>query len=597
MTFLPVAERELRVAARKRGTFWVRISAALVALVIAGLFLVFALFPPFAMSPQSLGGGLFATLTWIGLVVSLSAGLFFTSDCMSEEKREGTLGFLFLTDLKGYDVVIGKLLATSLRGFYALLAVLPILALTLTMGGITGTQFWRTSLALVNALVASLASGLFVSTLSRDSQKALGGTLLLLLFWTAGGPAIDSFIAFANGNAFAPLASFASPGYVFVTAQSLGWSSFWTGLLANQAIAWLLLALSCLLVPRTWQEKPSKTAVSGGSWSRSIRYGGPRRRIDVNPVLWLTCREGWQAVTFWLLVVVQTVGFLLTFTGDDNSVFWFLWSYLSGGVVLLLYLGTASQSCRFFIDARRSGLVELLAATPLTERQVVYGHWRALLRMFGPALALCLITQMAGTFLVQQKVWNQIARFPTTTTPATASTNTTFSTASNSMVISTTTQGGFSSTIATASREMPGTVVALVFSAATTLTTLANLAALSWFAMWMGMTSRSSNLATLKSILFVQIIPWILFWVISVPIIPLLIIPTLLSGAGGMSPAWMMWFPLLTSGFVMILSLAKDAAFITWARRKLHTEFRVRSLTVVTPVRVRVPPPIPRTAG
>jgi ABC-type transport system involved in cytochrome c biogenesis permease component len=141
MTFLPVAERELRVAARKRGTFWVRISAALVALVIAGLFLVFALFPPFAMSPQSLGGGLFATLTWIGLVVSLSAGLFFTSDCMSEEKREGTLGFLFLTDLKGYDVVIGKLLATSLRGFYALLAVLPILALTLTMGGITGTQF------------------------------------------------------------------------------------------------------------------------------------------------------------------------------------------------------------------------------------------------------------------------------------------------------------------------------------------------------------------------------------------------------------------------------------------------------------------------
>jgi len=33
---------------------------------------------------------------------------------------------LFLTDLRGYTWRWGKLLATSLRGFYALLAVLPI---------------------------------------------------------------------------------------------------------------------------------------------------------------------------------------------------------------------------------------------------------------------------------------------------------------------------------------------------------------------------------------------------------------------------------------------------------------------------------------
>src|SRR5437667_5392768 len=117
-----------------------------------------------------MGGVLFGVLTWLSVAGVLAAGLFFTSDCVSEEKREGTLGFLFLTDLRGFDVVAGKLLATSLRGFYALLAIFPILAATLLMGGVTGAQFWKTSLALVNALVCSLAAGLFISTLSRDSQ-------------------------------------------------------------------------------------------------------------------------------------------------------------------------------------------------------------------------------------------------------------------------------------------------------------------------------------------------------------------------------------------------------------------------------------------
>ena len=31
-----------------------------------------------------------------------------TADCLSEEKREGTLGLLFLTDLRGYDIVVSS---------------------------------------------------------------------------------------------------------------------------------------------------------------------------------------------------------------------------------------------------------------------------------------------------------------------------------------------------------------------------------------------------------------------------------------------------------------------------------------------------------
>src|SRR5258706_11469094 len=147
MTFLPIVARELRVAARKRSTFWLRVVAALVGVVIGIGCLMLTRVGLFGT--PSLGSVLFGALTWISVAAALSAGLFFTSDCLSEEKREGTLGFLFLTDLRGYDVVLGKLLATSLRGFYALLAFLPILAITQMMGGVTGAQYWKSTLALV----------------------------------------------------------------------------------------------------------------------------------------------------------------------------------------------------------------------------------------------------------------------------------------------------------------------------------------------------------------------------------------------------------------------------------------------------------------
>src|SRR6185503_20086640 len=135
MSVLPIVQRELRVAARKRSTFWLRIASAVTAVVLGSGCLLMGHWQ--GASTTQLGRILFYALTWTCLVAALSAGLFLTSDCLSEEKREGTLGFLFLTDLRGYDVVLGKLLSTSLRGFYALVAMFPILAITLLMGGVT----------------------------------------------------------------------------------------------------------------------------------------------------------------------------------------------------------------------------------------------------------------------------------------------------------------------------------------------------------------------------------------------------------------------------------------------------------------------------
>ena len=109
--------------------------------------------------PHQIALVLFGILTGGGVLYCLFCGVRLTADCLSEEKREGTLGLLFLTDLKGYDVVLGKLAATSLNSFYGVLAVVPMLALPLLLGGVTPGEFWRMALVALNTLFFSLARG------------------------------------------------------------------------------------------------------------------------------------------------------------------------------------------------------------------------------------------------------------------------------------------------------------------------------------------------------------------------------------------------------------------------------------------------------
>ena len=165
MTFLPIVRRELRVTARRWGTFWLRSGVALGVIVAAmWIFLISR-----NESQREIGQVIFYVLTGASLAYCLLAGMRATADCLSEEKREGTLGLLFLTDLRGYDVVVGKLFANSLNAFYGVLAVVPVLGVPLLMGGVTVGEFGRVALVLVNTLFFSLCVGMFASAISKSN--------------------------------------------------------------------------------------------------------------------------------------------------------------------------------------------------------------------------------------------------------------------------------------------------------------------------------------------------------------------------------------------------------------------------------------------
>jgi ABC-type transport system involved in cytochrome c biogenesis permease component len=294
VTFLPIADRELRVSARNKATHRLRMLFAVGAVIIAGgIVLLTKAGGGFAGS--QLGVWIFDALKWIAFIFACSAGVFLTSDCLSEEKRDGTLGLLFLTDLRGHDVVLGKLLATSLRTFFALLAIFPVMAFSFVLGGVEPGDFRHTLLALCNTVFFSLALGMAVSVISRDPHKAMTAALGATVSFLFLIPALDWLILGRNsGN---PLIGLLSPAFAFTHTDSYRALDFWFSILSVHLAGWCLLAVASVLAPRTWHEKGFRPGF-GTRWN--VPFFSPadaavrrQRWLDKSPVAWIISRDRW----------------------------------------------------------------------------------------------------------------------------------------------------------------------------------------------------------------------------------------------------------------------------------------------------------------
>jgi ABC-type transport system involved in cytochrome c biogenesis permease component len=392
MTSLPIVARELRVAARRRGTYRMRLALASGA-VITGvwIFVVTA-----GMSTQQSGQSIFQGLAWLCLLYCLLSGRRWTADCLSEEKREGTLGLLFLTDLKGYDVVLGKLAATSLAGFYGLLAVFPVLAIPLLLGGITNGEFWRIVLVLVNTFVFSLAVGVFGSALSRDYRPAMAANFFWLLLLIAAGPACAGAIAyFTPAHRFVPELLFGCPPYSLYLAADFAYTlhsgQFWWSVGLTHGLTWLLLLLASWIAPHSWQDQPAGTGVrrwrgfwQACSFGRAVpRQAFRRRLLAVNAFYWLAARARLKPMQVWVFLGLMAGWWLvgLIFAGSA-------WHDESVAITTALLLNTTLkfwlviEAGQRLSDDQTSGAMELLLSTPLSVRDILRGQMLALRRQF-----------------------------------------------------------------------------------------------------------------------------------------------------------------------------------------------------------------------
>jgi hypothetical protein len=293
----------------------------------------------------------------------------------------------------------------------------------------------------------------------------------------------------------------------------------------------------------------------------------------------------------WIIALLATgVPALLVIETPNRA--WMMLTYPVGLFMLLIYLGAASQSSRFFVEARRSGLIELLLATPLSERKIVLGQWRALLRTFAIPVCIVLALQLISSGLSNLSMRRTMSAAASTAAAASSASSATNSGTSTNFVVSTRVSPNVYTPLAgrLTAQEWATTIIT---SLATEATSIANLIALCWFGMWMGMTSKNANLAALKTILFVQIVPFIVISFGSSMAIGLLLMPYLWKNGASSSTAFMVWYPFLSTLLTATLFLAKDVGFFMLSRKTLYSSFRDQAVRSVSPPTMAIPSPIP----
>jgi ABC-type transport system involved in multi-copper enzyme maturation permease subunit len=476
VTFLPIVERELRAAARRKGTYRIRSWTAVLALV-ASLFSLAFLW--LARGGGSLGAALFTGLTSFAFGLCLLAGVFLTADCLSEEKRDGTLGLLFLTDLRGYDVVLGKFVARLVNALYGLLALLPVLAISLLLGGVTGGEFWRRALSLINALFVSLAAGIWISALARETQRAMSRALGLMLLLVAVPPVIMALSSLPRVPRPLFVLAWISPLRSFFYSSAVlyfnhAWE-FWASLLLSFSLGVMFLWLASRALPQRWRE--DMPAVTKEPWLRrwlrccrgtaEQRARLRRELLPKNPVAWLASLEpgfgrlAWMIVLVWAgLVVLVTI-----FSPRETGTMLLSWSGMRPFGFLLKALFTV-QACRFFIQARRDGALEMLLSTPLTQREIIRGQTMAIRRAF---------------------LWPLAAFIGLLFLPVCVHVILGFHTLNLEQLMT----GGFG----------------LFMSAVSAVRTAADFFALFWFGLWLALTMKKPTLAPALTLLLVVILP------------------------------------------------------------------------------------------
>ena len=418
MIVLPVIERELRAAARHAMTYNLRVLGALALLGVLGTF--------WLQDPGGPGasGRLFvefhlAFFFAIWMLVPL-----ITADCLSRERREGTLPLLFLTRLRAEDIVYAKGLAHALRGFSLWLAVLPVFTVCFLGGGVDWAEVAMSALVNFSSVCLALGAGLVASSRTRVWTRAMAGAsaagfvlmvgFMLLLprilgayWWWSFGRAIPEMgdPTAKESMGMALNLQWMCQSWLFRRGPGVVVCSYLMAAALAALALGLLARFAAWNVRRTWQERPP---TAGSIWWREKLFqpvllrkqlrAWLRWQLGRNPIGWLEQRSwsGRLVVWSWFAVVACVYSSLFANLTLYQRMFHFLQTFLA----LLLAGSMAMSAAGSFRRERETGVLELLLVAPLRESQVIFGRVKGLWAQFLPAVVLlCAVWLYGATFL------------------------------------------------------------------------------------------------------------------------------------------------------------------------------------------------------
>jgi ABC-type Na+ efflux pump permease subunit len=357
---------------------------------------------------------LFQLLCFLQLTLALFFSALLAASAVAQEKDRRTLVLLLLTDLRNYEIVLGKLVGSLLQIAALMACALPVLALTMLLGGVSLHQVLLAAVVLGASGIVAGSLGSLLALWREKTFQTLALTVLSLVLYVflveASGAFWDTEATWRTRlNPYRAMMSVAAPSsetsLVETPAYEFAGLMLMLVLAMNGLALWRLRAWNPRGEPIQQPETPETAANQPDTEPEQRRdiHAAPGRVRDVwpNPILWREIRTrgyGTQAflVKFAYLLVFALIVWSIYPAASSASVhahrLLAAWG-LVPAVVLSLILVNA-RAVTSITTERDLKALELLLVTDLTPREFVFGKlggvfWNTLEAVL-PPLALVL---------------------------------------------------------------------------------------------------------------------------------------------------------------------------------------------------------------
>lgn len=391
--------RSLRIGARRWRTYLIRTGVLVI--------LLFCLWgiQSTAMFMGAPGLRLFRTITYVNAGLIALAGPAYFASLIAEEKEQNTLGLLKMAGLNPISILLGKSTSRLITAVLLLVAQVPLIMLTVTLGGVSLHQVFAGYVALLAWLVFIANLSLLWSVVSSSTARAGRWIVvsLLVLFilppmgsallrwfasegWLPAGTAVHRYLSafFSYGTR---MTVFSRIGTVMQTGFDepvLGFQP-----LSNVAAGGLLFLLAWAAFGRFTREQKAVAPSRGLAFRRTalLRRFGVGRTWS-NPIAWKEFHftaggKGMLLLKFALCSLPLVIAALVCWGQNDPFDAEFAGGMLMGFMVAFMALELVLFANRAFSYERQwqtlAGLVTLPKSLFAIEMSKLLGYGLSLL--------------------------------------------------------------------------------------------------------------------------------------------------------------------------------------------------------------------------
>ncbi len=368
---------------------------------------------------------LFQIVAFVQLLLTLFFAALSAASAVSQEKDRRTFVLLLLTDMRDYEIVVGKLLGALLPITIQILVTAPVLAMLLLLGGIAPEQVIQAVLVLAAAAVASGSLGGLIALWREKTYQSIALSVLFLVLyicltqaigvvgplltdsvnWTTVQAWFDPFVAMITvleppAGGWAGLA----PGYGFVLVMLV-----WCAILNGVGI-WKLRQWNPSGEPIMQRETPTslETDESVELEKRAKAHAAPgqAREVWANPVLWREIRTlayGRRPLLVKFafgLVLALILYFAVSELNRSGGRPAFAAAYGLVPVAVLSLLLISAQAVTSVTSERDGGCLDILLVTDISPFEFVFGKLLAVVyntkEYLLPALLLAVFYAIRG---------------------------------------------------------------------------------------------------------------------------------------------------------------------------------------------------------